>query len=139
VHLVEDLHMPLHVGENHDKGGNQLQVRFFDRGSDRHRVRDSGIIERARPNEYRWVEDLVANSAAEARGKIVAGRVEDRSTESLLAAREAYEDPTTGQRIKPGAKLGDAYQAKSLPVAKGRLYLAGMRLAMALNETLSED
>ena len=38
VHLVEDLHMPLHVGENHDKGGNNLQVRFFDRGSNLHRV-----------------------------------------------------------------------------------------------------
>ena len=33
VHLVEDLHMPMHVGENHDKGGNDLQVRWFDRGS----------------------------------------------------------------------------------------------------------
>ena len=32
VHLIEDLHMPMHVGENHDKGGNHLQVRFFDRG-----------------------------------------------------------------------------------------------------------
>ena len=44
VHLVEDLHMPMHVGENHDKGGNQLQVRFFDRGSNLHRVWDTGII-----------------------------------------------------------------------------------------------
>ena len=42
VHLVEDLHMPLHVGENHDKGGNNLQVRWFDRGSNLHRVWDSG-------------------------------------------------------------------------------------------------
>ena len=25
--------MPMHVGENHDQGGNRLQVRFFDRGS----------------------------------------------------------------------------------------------------------
>src|SRR5262249_51649906 len=38
VHLVEDLHMPLHVGENRDKGGNTLQVRWFDRGSNLHRV-----------------------------------------------------------------------------------------------------
>jgi hypothetical protein len=28
VHLVEDLHMPMHVGENHDQGGNRLQVRM---------------------------------------------------------------------------------------------------------------
>jgi len=41
VHLVEDLHMPLHVGENHDKGVNRLHVRFFDRGSNLHSVWDS--------------------------------------------------------------------------------------------------
>jgi hypothetical protein len=31
VHWIEDLHMPLHVGENRDRGGNDLQVRWFDR------------------------------------------------------------------------------------------------------------
>ena len=40
--------------------------------------------------------------------------------------------------MKPGAKLGDAYQAKSLPVAKRRLYQAGARLAWVLNEALGE-
>ena len=33
--------------------------------------------------------------------------VEDWATESLLAAREAYQDPTTGMRIKAGAKLSE--------------------------------
>jgi nuclease S1 len=27
VHCLEDMHMPMHVGDNHDKGGNQTQVR----------------------------------------------------------------------------------------------------------------
>ncbi len=49
VHLVEDLYMPLHVGENHDRGGNQLQVRFCDRGSNLHSVWDTGVIARAQP------------------------------------------------------------------------------------------
>jgi len=38
IHLVEDLHMPLHVGDNHDKGGNRTQVRFYDRGTNMHRL-----------------------------------------------------------------------------------------------------
>jgi nuclease S1 len=67
------------------------------------------------------------------------GSVEDWATESLLAAREAYIDPKTGQRMKAGAKLDDVYQAKSLPVARGRLYRAGMRLARVLNETLGQE
>jgi hypothetical protein len=38
------------------------------------------------------------------------------------------------QRIKPGAKLGDAYQEKSLPVVRQRMFRAGVRLAKVLNE-----
>ncbi len=40
--------------------------------------------------------------------------------------------------MKPGAKLGDDYQAKSLPVTKRRLYPAVARLALVLNEAFSE-
>jgi hypothetical protein len=66
VHLVEDLPMPMHVGENHDQGGNRLQVRFFDRGSNLHSVWDTGIISRAQPNEDRWVDELIAMDTPEA-------------------------------------------------------------------------
>jgi S1/P1 Nuclease len=41
--------------------------------------------------------------------------------------------------MKPGAKLGDAYQEKSLPVAKERLYRASVRLAMVLNEAFGAE
>jgi hypothetical protein len=41
--------------------------------------------------------------------------------------------------MKPGAKLGDEYQSRSLPVAKRRLYEAGVRLAMVLNEAVPEQ
>jgi hypothetical protein len=64
--------------------------------------------------------------------------VEDWATESLLAAREAYQVPETGRRVKSGTKLGDAYQAKNLPVARKRLAQAAMRLAMVLNEAFAE-
>jgi hypothetical protein len=57
-----------------------------------------------------------------------------------VATRQAYQDPGTGQRIKPGATLGDDYQARSLPVAKRRLYQAGApRLAWVLNEAFPEN
>jgi S1/P1 Nuclease len=56
------------------------------------------------------------------------------ATESLLAAREAYVDPATGQRIKSGAKLGLDYHNKNIPVVKERMYRAGIRLAKVLNE-----
>jgi hypothetical protein len=139
VHLVEDLHMPLHVGDNHDRGGNDTQVRWFDRGSNMHRVWDSGIIDHAGRGEDGWLADLIAMDTAEARAAAAKGTVEDWTTESRLAAREAYQDPATGQRMKSGAKLRDDYQERSLPVAKRRLYQAGMRLARVLNGALGAE
>ena len=71
------------------------------------RVWDSGIIDRAGEDEDRWLADLM--DTPEARQTAMAGSVEDWATESLLAAREAYQDPRAGQRIKPETKLSDAY------------------------------
>ena len=139
VHLVEDLHMPLHVGENHDKGGNNLQVRWFDQGSNLHRVWDAGIIDRAGRGDEGWLADLVAMDTDATRSQAQAGTVEDWATESLLAARAAYQDPATGRRIQPGASLGDAYQERSLPVVKQRLYQAGVRLAGVLNDVFRSE
>jgi hypothetical protein len=51
--------------------------------------------------------------------------VEDWATESLLAARHAYEVPETGKRIKPGQPLADSYQVANLPVVRRRLYHGG--------------
>ena len=49
------------------------------------------------------------------------------------AARKPARAPATGRRIKSGAKLGDAYQERGLPVTKPRLYQAGAWLAWVLN------
>jgi hypothetical protein len=85
-----------------------------------------------------WLADLNAMDTPEARAKAMAGSVEDWATESLLAAREAYQDPATGMRIRPGARLGDAYQDANLPTVRRRLYQAGVRLATVLNDVWPE-
>jgi hypothetical protein len=133
IRCVEDMHQPCHVGENGDKGGNQTQVRWFDRGSNMHRVWDSGIIERAGDSEDFWLADLAEFDTEQNRKAWMGGTVEEWATESLLAAREAYQDPRTGNRIKSGTKLGIEYQDKNLPVVRRRLAQAGLRLAWVLD------
>jgi nuclease S1 len=139
IHLVEDLHMPLHVGDNHDRGGNDTQVQFFDQGTNMHRLWDGDMLGHACEDESCWMADLVATDTPEARARAMSGTVEDWATESLLAAREAYKDPATGRKITPGTKLGESYQAANLPVARKRVYQAGVRLAMVLNEVLGDE
>jgi nuclease S1 len=139
VHLIEDLHQPLHVGDAHDRGGNSLQVRFFQHGTNLHHVWDSLMMESWSPDEDRWLADLVAIDGPANRSSARKGTVERWATESLMAARQAHLDPMTGGWILPGAALGEAYDATNLSLVECRLYQAGIRLAWVLNRTLRPE
>jgi hypothetical protein len=139
IHLIEDLHMPLHVGDNHDKGGNTTQVQFFDNGTNMHRLWDSGMILRMNDTEDFWVADLTELDTLNKRNEAMKGTVEDWATESLLLAKAAYQVPETGKRLKSGQKLGDAYLNTHLPVVRKRLYQASIRLAIVLNGIFPEQ
>ncbi len=134
LHCVQDMHQPCHVGDNHDRGGNDTQIRFFDRGSNMHRLWDSDLIEWNTNSEDIWLAELAELNTAENRAAWMRGTVEDWATESLLAARAAYVVPGTDARIKPGQKLAREYYDAHLPVVQRRLCQAGLRLAMVLNE-----
>jgi hypothetical protein len=86
-----------------------------------------------------WLADLAALDTPEARAMAMRGTAEDWATESLLAARQAYQVPKPGRRLKPGEKLSHAYLEANLPVVRRRLYQAGVRLAMVLNEMWPEE
>src|SRR5579864_409766 len=45
VHLVGDLHQPLHVGKCCDKGGNDVKVAFFGKPTNLHAVWDSQLVD----------------------------------------------------------------------------------------------
>jgi hypothetical protein len=139
IHFVEDVHMPMHVGDNNDKGGNRTQLRFFDRGTNMHTLWDSGMIEHVCDTEDFWLKDLTALDTPEARVAAMKGTIEDWATESLLAARQAYQVPETGKRLNSGQKLSDAYLDANLPVLRRRLYQASVRLAMVLNQAFAEN
>ena len=136
VHCVQDMHQPVHVGDRRDRGGNDLQVRFFDDGSNLHRVWDSGLIEHVDRDEGRTFDRLKAAFTPEFVRSASSGTVEDWANESLDLARDAYVDPVTNTLLRPGSKLGDAYQVRQLPVAERRVLQSAARLAWLLNEAL---
>ena len=60
IHLVEDAHQPLHVGDNRDRGGNNVQVQFFrDDSTNLHQVWDSGLLREGYRGERDLVDDLI--------------------------------------------------------------------------------
>lgn len=46
IHIIADLHQPLHVGNGSDRGGNDFAVVYFGQTSNLHRVWDSQMIDR---------------------------------------------------------------------------------------------
>ena len=60
VHLVEDAHQPMHVGDNRDRGGNNVQLQFFrDEYTNLHQVWDSGLLRIGYRSERELVDDLI--------------------------------------------------------------------------------
>ncbi len=45
VHIIGDLHQPLHAGNGTDKGGNDFKMTFFWEQTNLHRVWDTGLID----------------------------------------------------------------------------------------------
>jgi hypothetical protein len=138
IHLVGDIHQPLHVADNNDRGGNDVQVRFFAKGSNLHKVWDVDMIEHVSHDEDEWLDMLKELDTDANRMKYMSGEPEDWATESLQAAKVAYKAPPANQQIESGEKLGTAYLDANLPVARLRLYQAGIRLAMFLNAALED-
>ncbi len=134
VHLIQDLHQPLHVGDTGTRGGNLVQVRFFDTGSNLHRMWDSQIIEWHSVNEAAWAAELEAIATPAAVQAWSKGTVEDWATESLADARLAFRLPGTDRLINSGTRLGDGYCRFALPIIQQRLAQAGIRVALTLHE-----
>ncbi len=134
VHFVQDLHQPLHVGDTGYRGGTRLQVRFFDLGSNLHRVWDSQAIEWHSRDEDPWFRELEAMVTPANVAVWSRGTVEDWATESLADAKVAYRLPGSDGSIEPGARLGEEYCRTALPIIQRRLTQAGVRLAWILNQ-----
>ncbi len=134
IHLIADLHQPLHVGDNGDRGGNLLQVRFFGEGSNLHRIWDYQIMERHTENEQVWMWDLTFVAKPRLAAEWSKGTPADWATESLGEAKAAYRMPGSSSLMRSGTQVNPGYCAAALPVIQRQLAKAGIRLAWTLNQ-----
>jgi hypothetical protein len=134
IHFIADLHQPLHVGDDDDRGGNLLQVQFFGQGSNLHQVWDSGIIERHTRNENVWMWDVTFAASPRKVAEWSKGNPEEWATESLVLSKSVRRLPGTLERIKSGTIISPKYYTGSLPTIQMQLARAGARTAWVLNE-----
>lgn len=136
VHLVGDMHQPLHCAEReHDHGGGRLKVTYEGKPTNLHRIWDDHLVPKLMSN----IEDIAgagdkldAQITPDLAAAWKKGTVEDWAMEShKLAQTHAY----PGVPIQePPAAIEPAYIARNVPVVKQRLQQAGVRLAALLNE-----
>ena len=140
VHLVEDAHQPMHVGDRRDRGGNNLELQFFrDDYTNLHQVWDSGLLRNGYRNECELVDDLIDLARKPEAHDWTRGHIEDWVNESLEAARQAYRIPGSKDLLRSGMRIGREYEDANLPLAVKRLSQAGMRLSEVLNDCLSPE
>lgn len=134
VHLVSDIHQPLHVGDNRDHGGNDTQVQFFGRGTNLHRLWDSDLIHRVGGDDRAWVARVERRITPDSARAWSIGKVEDWADESLRVARVAYRaSGESGSAMASGTVLGEPYLKMAEPLLIEQMARAGVRLAEELN------
>lgn len=128
-HLIGDLHQPLHAGYGEDKGGNKIDVDFFGRASNLHKVWDYEIIEKSKIK----LKDCyaLANSLSdEEKKKIQKVNVEAWMNESrgFLPSVYSFENKIIDQN----------YIDKNKVIIEKQLVKAGVRLAVILHEAFKK-
>ncbi|WP_158883269.1 S1/P1 nuclease [Rhodanobacter sp. L36] len=132
VHFVGDVHQPLHAGSRDDKGGNTYQVQFDGKGSNLHRVWDSGLLYSRKLDWKAYAQMLDTTSPAE-----LPAPIEPADNPYAQWAEESCRITTQPGFYPSGHVIDAQYVQVELPVAEQRLREAGRRLAEVLNLALA--
>lgn len=124
-HLTGDLHMPLHVGYEDDKGGNTVQVKYLGRPVNLHRVWDTEIIESEKITAddcLHHIKDFNKKEINDFKKIDVVNWIQE--PRSLLGDVYDFKDGTIDQ----------VYIDKNKKVVEDQLLVAGIRLSAVLTE-----
>jgi len=132
VHLVGDLHQPLHVGRGKDKGGNTIGVEWFGEKTNLHAVWDTGLIRSTRLS-FSELAEFLDDASPQQVAQWQSATIDDWVEESLGYRARVY--------TPPGPSTADSYRYayKNLPLVELRLKQAGVRLAGLLDKIYGGD
>lgn len=133
IHVMGDIHMPLHMGHATDLGGNRIKVKFFNRENNLHSVWDSSLPEAAHKWSYtEWQQQIDRANPATA-DSIVSGNVDDWAKETVGIASQVY------VYFQPGRNISYNDIARWTPVIEEQFLRGGLRLAAILNSIFDPD
>lgn len=125
IHMVGDIHQPLHVGKPGDRGGNDVKLKWAGGDSNLHRVWDSEMIDDTKLS-YTELAQSLGKPNTEIIKKWQRASVREWAKESMALRPDVY-------NIGKG-NLGYRYSYVNLPSVWERLLQAGVRLAGLINQ-----
>lgn len=138
VHMVGDMHCPMHAGRLSDMGGNRTKVRWFGRNTNLHSVWDSKIVESARKWSYsEWRDQLDRNVCPEFVQSLMVGSFEEWFVETVEGAASIYNYVEALGEENPN--LSYKFVFDFAPLLENRLLVGGYRLAYVLNSIFDPE
>ncbi|MCF8319358.1 MAG: S1/P1 nuclease [Sphingobacteriaceae bacterium] len=127
VHIIGDVHQPMHTGRAEDKGGNDVKLTWFGKSSNLHSVWDTELVE-SQQLSYTEYTQAINFCSAKQKADWQQAPINAWITETYGMAQTIYSGVTLGD------KLSYRYIYDNLNTVNTQLLKGGIRLAGVLNQ-----
>lgn len=127
IHLVGDIHQPLHTGRHEDLGGNKIKLNWFNEPFNLHQVWDEKLIQ-FQQLSYSEYANAINFTTKKERRLWEKEPVSDWVWQSYQLAEKIYAG------VKPDDKLSYSYNFKYIGIVNQQLLKGGVHLGCLLNE-----
>lgn len=127
IHLVGDLHQPMHTARKEDLGGNKVYVTWFGGRSNLHKIWDEALIDYQQLS-YTEYARAINHPSKEQLKTWRAATLQDYVLDSYVAVNHIYDT------VKADDKLGYRYNFDHIDTINEQLLKGGVRLAKIIND-----
>ena len=132
VHLIGDVHQPLHASDAGDRGGNDREIELVGGSRNLHAAWDSGIIHSRGSSPRALVTAAKQWLQTQTESTLAGGSAEDWANESNRLAKDiAY------VQVRGDDEITGPERVEALRIIEQRIARAGVRLAAVLNRAMA--
>lgn len=129
IHLVGDIHQPLHDGYANDKGGNKINVSLIGTSTNLHSAWDGGIINK---------ENITTQIILPLYSKLSTTEINQIKTVDIKGWIMDSRKPLDFIYSFSNGNLDEQYCQKATPIIENQILKAGIRLSVLLEKALSD-
>ena len=128
IHIVGDIHQPLHTGREEDFGGDKIKVLWFDKPASLHSVWDEKMIDHQKMGYVEYAK-AINHTTKQQVAQWQKEPISHWLFQSYQLAEQIYQEIK-----KPNEMLSSKYDRNHIQAANEQLLKGGVRLAGLLNQ-----